>query len=163
MVIVLIMSYTITSPSQFAFLGSSWADGLALINLCTNSLGNQFQTQNARTTVQQQFSDVWKTVASGTVRFPESAFFVYRYDPTLEPLITALLNAFDTRNRIIEVDTPAAPTTAEALNATQRVDDATVNIRACINNLASELVRGTGFYNQASFEKASALVWTPVS
>ena len=43
-------------------------------------------------------------------------------------------------NRIIEVDNQPAPNTTEIVNATQRVDDATVAIRASINNLANELV-----------------------
>ena len=97
---------------------------------------------------------------SMTVRFPASDFYVYRYNSTLDPLITALLNSFDTRNRIIEVDNQPAPNTTEIVNATQRVDDATVAIRASINNLANELVRGTGMFNQAGFETASGLVWT---
>lgn len=154
------MPYTINSPSQFVYLSSAYADPVQLINLCTNALGNQFQTQQARTTVQQQFADAWKPVPSMTVRFPASDFYVYRYNSTLDPLITALLNSFDTRNRIIEVDNQPAPNTTEIVNATQRVDDATVAIRASINNLANELVRGTGMFNQAGFDTASGLVWT---
>ena len=38
------MSYSITTPSQFVFLSSVWADPIELLNVCTNSLGNQFQT-----------------------------------------------------------------------------------------------------------------------
>ena len=37
-----------------------------------------------------------------------------------------------TGNRIIEVENPQNPTTAETLDATRRVDDATVAIRASI-------------------------------
>ena len=48
--------------------------------------------------------------------------------------MSALLGAFDTRNRIIEVENPQNPTTAETLDATRRVDDATVAIRASISN-----------------------------
>ncbi|QNH85183.1 coat protein [Yellow pepper mild mottle virus] len=154
------MSYAINSPNQLVFLSSAWADPTELLNLCTNSLGNQFQTQQARTTVQQQFSDVWKPVPQVGVRFPASGFKVYRYNAVLDPLITALLGTFDTRNRIIEVENQQSPTTAETLDATRRVDDATVAIRSAINNLANELVRGTGMYNQASFESVAALTWT---
>ena len=97
------MSYSITTPSQFVFLSSAWADPIELINLCTNALGNQFQTQQARTVVQRQFSEVWKPSPQVTVRFPDDVYKVYRYNAVLDPLITALLGAFDTRNRIIEV------------------------------------------------------------
>jgi len=154
------MPYTINSPSQFVYLSSAYADPVQLINLCTNALGNQFQTQQARTTVQQQFADAWKPVPSMTVRFPASDFYVYRYNSTLDPLITALLNSFDTRNRIIETENPVAPTSSEVANATQRVDDATVAIRACINNLMNELSKGTGMLNQSLFETNSQLTWT---
>lgn len=154
------MSYTIATPSQFVFLSSAWADPIELINLCTNSLGNQFQTQQARTTVQRQFSEVWKPVPQVAVRFPDSGFKVYRYNAVLDPLVTALLGAFDTRNRIIEVENQANPTTAETLDATRRVDDATVAIRSAINNLVVELVKGTGLYNQSTFESASGLQWS---
>ena len=157
---VLNMSYSITTPSQFVFLSSAWADPIELINLCTNALGNQFQTQQARTVVQRQFSEVWKPSPQVTVRFPDSDFKVYRYNAVLDPLVTALLGAFDTRNRIIEVENQANPTTAETLDATRRVDDATVAIRSAINNLIVELIRGTGSYNRSSFESSSGLVWT---
>ncbi|AYQ58960.1 CP [Brugmansia latent virus] len=154
------MSYTITTPSQIAYLGAAWADPLMLINLCTSSQGNQFQTQNARTTVQQQFADIWKVAPAVNVRFPEAEFKVYRYNPVLDQLISALLNSFDTRNRVIEVENPQNPTTTETMSATQRVDDATVNIRACIVNLMNELVRGTGMLNRTQFESTSGLIWT---
>ncbi|BAA02703.1 coat protein [Obuda pepper virus] len=156
------MPYTVTSPSQLVYFGSVWADPITFIDLCTVALGNQFQTQNARTTVQQQFSDLFKTVPTRTNRFNdgENGFRVFRYNSTLDPLISALMNSFDTRNRIIEVDNPANPNTSEVASATQRVDDATVNIRACINNLMNELVRGTGMMNTASFETVSNLTWT---
>ena len=104
------MSYNITTPSQFVFLSSAWADPIELINLCTNALGNQFQTQQARTVVQRQFSEAWKPSPQVTVRFPASDFKVYRYNAVLDPLVTALLGAFDTRNRIIEVENQANPT-----------------------------------------------------
>jgi len=94
------------------------------------------------------------------VRFPANGFLVYRYNPIIDPLITALLGTFDTRNRIIEVENPQNPTTAETLDATRRVDDATVAIRSAINNLTNELVRGTGMYNQTSFESAAGLTWS---
>ena len=80
-------------PSQFVFLSSVWADPIELLNVCTNSLGNQFQTQQARTTVQQQFSEVWKPFPQSTVRFPGDVYKVYRYNAVLDPLITALLGA----------------------------------------------------------------------
>lgn len=153
------MSYTISTPEQYAYFTASYADPIALMNLCNSALSNQFQTQNARTTVQQQFGDIWKNVPSVSVRFPETGFYVYRLDSTIEPLVTALLNAFDTRNRVIEVDNPSNPTTAETLNANQRIDDATVNIRACINNLMNPLNRGVGYLNRASFEATSQLTW----
>ena len=149
-------SFQCQSISVFRFC---WADPLELQNLCTSALGNQFQTQQARTTVQQQFSDVWKTIPTATVRFPATGFKVFRYNAVLDSLVSALLGAFDTRNRIIEVENPQNPTTAETLDATRRVDDATVAIRASISNLMNELVRGTGMYNQALFESASGLTW----
>nr|AIX94572.1 coat protein [Yellow tailflower mild mottle virus] len=154
------MSYAITSPKQFAYLTNAYADPIALISLCNNALGNQFQTQNARTTVQQQFNDIWKELPTQISRFPIGIYRVYRFDSTIDPLITSVLNSFDTRNRIIETENPTNPSTTEVVNATQRVDDATVNIRSSINNLCNELIRGTGFLNQATFEEASQLTWT---
>ena len=94
------MSYNITTPSQFVSQSRYEADPIELINLCTNSLGNQFQTQQARTTVQRQFSEVWKPVPQVTVRFPDSGFKVYRYNAVLDPLITALLGAIVTGKQI---------------------------------------------------------------
>lgn len=153
------MSYTITSPSQLAYLSHVWADPQELINICTDAAGEQFQTQQARTTVQRQLNGVWKTAPASNVRFPAVGYKVYRYNAVLDPLITALLGSFDTRNRIIEVENQQNPTTAETLDATRRVDDATVAIRSSLNNLLSELIRGTGCYNQATFEAASGLTW----
>ena len=103
---------------------------------------------------------MWKPFPQSTVRFPGDVYKVYRYNAVLDPLITALLGSFDTRNRIIEVENPQNPTTAETYDATRRVDDATVAIRSAINNLVNELVRGTGLYNQNTFESMSGLVWT---
>ncbi|CAL39166.1 coat protein [Brugmansia mild mottle virus] len=154
------MAYTITAPNQIVYLGVAYADPILLMNLCTTSQGNQFQTQNARTTVQQQFADIWKAVPAVNIRFPENGFLVYRYNAVLDQLVTSLLNSFDTRNRIIEVENPPNPTNGEIMSATQRVDDATVNIRASITNLMNELVRGTGFLNRSSFESTSGLTWS---
>lgn len=156
------MPYAITSPNQVAYLGAAWADPIALQDLCTISLGNQFQTQNARTAVQQQFAEQFKTVPQINVRFTDgpSGFRVFRFNSSLDPLITALMGSFDTRNRIIEVDNAPSPSATEVVSATQRVDDATVNIRSCISNLLNELARGTGYLNTVSFEATSGLVWT---
>nr|UEP55431.1 coat protein [Tomato mosaic virus]UEP55432.1 coat protein [Tomato mosaic virus] len=154
------MSYSITSPSQFVFLSSVTADPIKVLNVRTNSLGNQFQTQQARTTVQQQFTKVWKPFHQNTIRFPGDVYKVYRYNAVLDPLNTALLGSFDTRNRIIETEHQQKPTTAETLKATRRVNDTTVAIQSAINNLIKELVRGTGLYNQNTFESMSGLVWT---
>lgn len=153
------MVYNITSPRQYQYLSNAWCEPNALINLCNVSLANQFQTQNARTTTQQQFGDLWAPVVSTSSRFPAIGYYVYRYDPVLEQLITALMNSFDTRNRIIETESNPNPSTTEIVNATQRVDDATVNIRSCINNLLNPLIQGTGYYNQNSFEATSGLAW----
>ena len=50
---------------------------------------------------------------TATVRFPATGFKVFRYNDVLDSLVSALLGAFDTRNRIIEVENPQNPTTAE--------------------------------------------------
>ncbi|QYW08490.1 MAG: putative coat protein [Yunnan virgavirus 3] len=154
------MVYVITLPRQLPYLSNAWCDTSAIINLCNMALANQFQTQNARTTTQQQFGDLWTTVVSAASRFPATGFYVYRYDPILEQLITALMNSFDTRNRIIETENNPTPSTTEVVNATQRVDDATVNIRSCITNLLNPLLKGDGVYNQSTFESTSGLSWT---
>jgi len=157
------MSYSISSPRQLVYFSNAWCDATSLINLLTAVQADQFQTQNARTTVQQQLGDMWSGRVGPTERFPETGFYVFRFDPILEQLITALMNSFDTRNRIIEVENQPAPNTTEMVNATQRVDDATVNIRSCITNLLNPLVQGTGMYNRSVFESASGLVWTAAS
>nr|WLJ60133.1 MAG: coat protein [Piper chlorosis virus] len=157
------MVYTLNNPNQLVYLTQSYANPVDLINLCNSALGNQFQTQNARTTVQKQFSDAWQSVPSLNVRFPPGVFYVFRYNMVIEPLVTALLNSFDTRNRIIEVEDQQSPTTTETINATRRVDDATVNIRSCISNLMNELSKGTGTVDQVSFETMSNLTWATAS
>nr|ADF47092.1 coat protein [Tobacco mosaic virus] len=154
------MYHSNRTPSQFVFLSSAWADPIELINLSTNALPNQLQTLQARSVVQRQFSDLWKPSPLVTVTNPDSLFKVYTYNAVLEALVTALLGAFDTRNRIIEVENQANPTTAETLDATRRVDDATVAITSAIFNLIVELIRPTGSNNRSSNESSTGLVRT---
>lgn len=80
-------------------------------------------------------------------------------DPVIRPIWNQLLKAFDTKNRILETEEEARPTASEVGNATQRVDDATVAIRSELANLQEALGKGSGFYDQASFEATSGLVW----
>lgn len=80
--------------------------------------------------------------------------------PVMNPIYQALMKAFDTKNRIIETTEEAKPTTSEMLNATQRVDDATVAIRSQLEELLSALEQPSSYYNQSSFESGSGLVWT---
>nr|AAK58029.1 coat protein [Tomato mosaic virus] len=69
--------------------------------------------------------------------FWSSAWGFIRCTGTIQFWILYLLRAGDFRywEWIIEVENQQSPTTAETLDATRRVDDATVAIRSAINNL----------------------------
>lgn len=121
------------------------------MNLCVSAQGQLFQTQSARDTVREQFSNSLTSPVSTEVRFPDR-YMVYLGSAAVKPLFEALMQSTDTKNRIIETVEESRPSTAEVVNATQRVDDATVAIRSQLQELYTALQNGNGFYNRTSFE-----------
>nr|UOF93194.1 coat protein [Streptocarpus flower break virus] len=152
------MSYVVVLPNQLQFFTNAWADPIQLMNLCSASLSQIFQTQAARDAVREQFGNTLRSVVTQTTRFPEAGFQVYINDAALKPLWENLLKSFDTKNRILETEEETRPSTAEVLNATQRVDDSTTAIRGALQRLSDELNRGSGYMNRTSFE--TILPWS---
>nr|WIW79816.1 coat protein [Turnip vein-clearing virus] len=152
------MSYNITNPNQYQYFAAVWAEPIPMLNQCMSALSQSYQTQAARDTVRQQFSNLLSAVVTPSQRFPETGSRVYVNSAVIKPLYEALMKSFDTRNRIIETEEESRPSASEVANATQRVDDATVAIRSQIQLLLSELSSGHGYMNRAEFE--ALLPWT---
>lgn len=155
------MSYSNVSPLNLVYLANAWVPAYDFINTVISGIGQSFQTQSARDEFRAQIIGLYRTVATPSVRFPERNFFVWSNNPTLRPILLALFQALDTRNRILEVEATnsANPTSTETREATRRVDDATVAIRSQLQLLFEQLQGGTGVYNRATFEEASGLTW----
>jgi len=152
------MPYKIQRPNQYQFFTVGWAQPIQLVNLCISSLGQLYQTQAARDAVRQQFTNSLSAVVQEDLRFPETGFRVFALSAELKPLWEALMEAFDTKNRIIETEEETRPSTTEVVSATRRVDDSTVAIRSELANLLKALQDGAGYYNRERFEEQMA--WT---
>nr|CAJ13871.1 coat protein [Ribgrass mosaic virus] len=146
------MSYNITNSNQYQYFAAVWAEPTPMLNQCVSALSQSYQTQAARDTVRQQFSNLLSAIVAPNQRFPDTGFRVYVNSAVIKPLYEALMKSFDTRNRIIETEEESRPSASEVANATQRVDDATVAIRSQIQFLLSELSNGHGYMNRAEFE-----------
>lgn len=129
-----------------------------MLNQCISALSQSYQTQAARDTVRQQFSNLTSTVVTPTQRFPEAGFRVFINSAVIKPLYEALMKSLDTKNRILETEEESRPSASEVANATQRVDDATVAVRSQIQLLLNELSSGNGYMNRAEFE--AFMPWT---
>lgn len=92
------------------------------------------------------------------VRFPSNGYYVYVNSPGINSIYADILQATDTRNRIIEVDAGTVSGGEQQL-ATRRVDDATVAIHKALEDLETAVGNGQGVFNQSSFETTSMLVW----
>lgn len=134
---------------------------MALMSLCISAQGQLFQTQSARDTARDQFSGSFRALPAPNVRFPDNGFYVYVNNAKIKPIHSALLKAFDTKNRIIETEEETRPTNGEVMSATRRVDDATVAIRSELSALLNELQNGSGFFNRSSFE--TVVHWSEAS
>ncbi|WBG54323.1 coat protein [Piper chlorosis virus] len=152
------MPYTVTNPNQYQYFATAWAPPKQLIDLCVSAQGQHYQTQSARDTVREQFSNILQSVVAEDLRFPEAGFRVFTLSAVLKPLFEALMKSFDTKNRIIETEEESRPTSTEVVTATQRVDDATVAIRSHIQAIVTELQNGNGYFNRAQFEAIIAWV-----
>ncbi|AIA57393.1 coat protein [Plumeria mosaic virus] len=155
------MAYTNISTVNLQYFSRSYIPGVEFINLIISGLGQSFQTQSARDEFRAQLIGSYKVVVTSTVRFPENSIYLWANNPAIRPLLLAVFQALDTRNRIIEVESANAinPTSSETREATRRVDDATVAVRSQLQLLFDALSGGTGLYDRKSFEEASGLVW----
>lgn len=129
-----------------------------MLNQCVSALSQSYQTQAARDTVRQQFSNLSSTVVTPNQRFPETGFRVFINSAVIKPLYEALMKSLDTKNRILETEEESRPSASEVANATQRIDDATVAVRSQIQLLLNELSSGNGYMNRAEFE--ALMPWT---
>nr|QHR83191.1 coat protein [Hibiscus latent Fort Pierce virus]WJE88256.1 18 kDa coat protein [Hibiscus latent Fort Pierce virus] len=154
------MSYSNITALNLIYSSPTFAPYDVLLEILIKSRSNSFQTQAGRDILREQLVNALQTVVTPITRFPADRWYVWSRNPTLGPVFEALLQATDTKNRIIETEEDSRPTTAETLNATQRVDDATVAIHKEIDNILGLLQGGTAVYNQASFEIASGWTWT---
>nr|UVK78389.1 MAG: coat protein [Plantago tobamovirus 1] len=152
------MSYNITNPSQYQYFAAVWAEPVPMLNQCVSALSQSYQTQAARDTVRQQFSNLSSTVVTPNQRFPETGFRVFINSAVIKPLYEALMKSLDTKNRILETEEESRPSASEVANATQRIDDATVAVRSQIQLLLNELSSGNGYMNRAEFE--ALMPWT---
>lgn len=121
--------------------------------------GENFQTQAARDTYRRALVGCLQIVADNSTRFPDNSVYVFVQNPAIGAIWAALLKATDTKNRVIETEEENRPTTAEVLNATRRVDDASVAIREETQRLIDAMSSGTGLYDREAFERASGYVW----
>nr|WCD42516.1 coat protein [Hibiscus latent Hawaii virus] len=154
------MPYSNITTLNLIYSTGTFAPYDVFLEILIKSRENSFQTQAGRDTLRQQLVGALQVVAGRNFRFPANNTYVWSRNPTLSPVFEALLKATDTKNRIIEVEQDSSrPTTAETLNATQRVDDATVAIHNEIDRILSLLQGGTALYDRANFESASGWVW----
>lgn len=156
------MPYNNVTALNIIYLSQSWIPCLDFINTVINGIGQSFQTQSARDEFRAQIIGLYRTIVTAQQRFPASGQYVWANSPTLRPIILAVFQALDTRNRIIEVEASSSsnPSSSETREATRRIDDATVAVRAQLQLLFEQLQGGTGMYDQSAFETASGLTWT---
>jgi len=155
------MAYSNVTALNLGYLSKTWVPALDLINTTVAGLGQSFQTQSARDEFRAQLIGLYSTVATPSQRFPATGLYVWAQNPTIRPILLAIFQATDTRNRILEVENASSvnPTSTETRDATRRIDDATVAIRAQLQLLFEQLQGGSGMYDRAAFEVASGLTW----
>lgn len=153
------MAYTKVTPARLKFFGKVWFDPLPFQNGLKDLLKNSFQTQAGRDAVRDFLQNSLKEVIAKDERFPEDAYYGCIALAPLQGLWAATLQASDTKSRYAEDEKPERMSSAVELNATKRVDDATVAVRNCLQNLQTALFNGEGLYGLESFEEASGLVW----
>jgi len=127
------------NPLNLIYSSPSFCLYDTLLEILIKSRSNSFQTQAGRDVLREQLVGSLQAVANLTTRFPGNKYFVWVRNPTIAPVFEADMRATDTKNRIIETEEDSRPTTAETLNATQRVDDATVAIHKEIDNIVKVL------------------------
>ncbi|BAF37647.1 18 kDa coat protein [Cucumber mottle virus] len=153
------MAYSPITPTNLSLFSSNYVPFTEFYNYLVTAQGEAFQTQQGRDSVRDSLSGFFSSPVSPTVRFPDGVFYVFLGNPVLDPLFKALLQSLDTRNRVIEVDNPSNPTTAESLNAVQRTDDSTVSSRVGLINLRAAITQGNGVVNRSIFESSNGLTW----
>lgn len=157
------MAYSPITPTNLQLFSCNYVPYVDFCNYLIVAQGEAFQTQQGRDNVRKTLAGFYTSPVSPSVRFPESSFYVYLGNPVLSPLMKALLQSLDNRNRVIEVDNPSNPTTAESLNAVQRTDDASVSAHVGLANLRNSIEQGNGVFNRALFESSFGLTWTASS
>lgn len=157
------MAYTPITPTNLPLFSSNYVPYTEFYNYLVSAQGEAFQTQQGRDAVRTTLSGFFTSPVSPTVRFPDGPFFIFLGNPVLDPLFKALLQSLDTRNRVIEVDNPSNPTTAESLNAIQRTDDSSVSSHVGLVNLRAAIAQGNGVVNRSIFESSSGLTWAASS
>lgn len=156
------MPYVGVSTRSLALLTPSFVKYVDVLSLIQSILGSQsFQTQNGRDQLRSQLAGLLTAPATRDIRFPEETVFIRVFDSVIEPLWLSVLAATDTRNRIIEEQMVQGPTTPEVLNATKRVDDATVACRTALSKLRSGISDNldTVCYDRAKFELELGSAW----
>jgi len=134
---------------------------MGFLDFLTVAAGEAFQTQSGRDTTREAIQGFLSKPVDVDIRFPESVYgYTYLRNSQLYPLLSAVLSALDTRNRVIEVVDPSNPTTAESLNAVKRTDDASVAARVSLERLSDAIASGVGQYSRSKFESELGLVWT---
>lgn len=134
---------------------------MGFLDFLSSAAGEAFQTQSGRDTTREAIQGFFSKPVDIDIRFPESVYgYVYLRNSQLAPLLSAVLSALDTRNRVIEVVDPSNPTTAESLNAVKRTDDASVAARVSLERLSEAIASGVGQFSRSKFESDLGLVWT---
>lgn len=155
------MPYAPINAVTLPYFSRSWVPYMEFLDFLSFAAGEAFQTQSGRDSTRETIQGFLSKPVSVDIRFPESVTgFTYIKHPSIAPLLSAVLAALDTRNRVIEVVDPSNPTTAESLNAVKRTDDASVAARVSLERLSEALASGVGFYTRESFESSLGLVWT---
>lgn len=159
--VILKMPYAPISSATLPYFSRNWVPYMDFLDFLSLAAGEAFQTQSGRDSTRETIQGFLSKPVSVDIRFPESVVgYTYMKHPALAPLLSAVLSALDTRNRVIEVVDPSNPTTAESLNAVKRTDDASVAARVSLERLSEAMISAVGLYNRAKFESELGLVWT---
>ena len=98
------MSYSNITALNLIYSSPTFAPYDVLLEILIKSRSNSFQTQAGRDILREQLVNALQTVVTPTTRFPANRWYVWSRNPTLGPVFEALLQATDTKNRIIETE-----------------------------------------------------------
>lgn len=158
------MAYSPITPNVLPYFSKSFVVYKDFVDFLMSSMSSAFQTQSGRDSVRESLGGFLQAPVGFNQRFPAGpVFYIYLSHAAIAPLYGSLLASLDTRNRVIEVAEPSNPTTAEAINATKRTDDASVAARTSVEQLLVAIRSGAGVFNRDLFESESHLVWSETS